>query len=220
MSTITFILDPLKQVFSIISSFIPTVLGVLAVLVVGGLVAREAGKLVAVGLKRIHVDKISHEIGLTHTLEIGGIKRPVSDLMGTVMTWGITITTLVIALNCAGVTIIGPITAPVMAYVPGVLMGVITLMVGMFLAHIVSVFVRLVAANTGMPRPDILSSFTKWAVVLMAVGIFVDKIGYGFLLIGTPLTMLVGGLSLGLGLAFGLGGKDHATHYLDRLLKK
>ena len=220
MSYITFILDPLKTVFSIIYGFIPTVLGVLAALVVGGLVAREAGKLVAAILKRIHVDKISHEIGLTHTLAVGGIKRPVSDLIGTVITWGVTITALVIALAYAGVTIIGPITGPVMAYVPNVLIGVVTLMVGMFLAHIVSVFVRVIAANTGMPRPDMLSTFTRWAVVLMAVGVFVDKIGFGFLLTGAPLTMLVGGLSLGLGLAFGLGGKDHATHYLDRLLKK
>ena len=220
MSYITFILDPLRTVFSIISSFIPTVLGVLAALVVGGLVAREAGKLVAAVLKRIHVDKISHDIGLTHTLEVGGIKRPVSDLMGTVITWGITITALVIALTYAGVTIIGPITDPVMAYVPGVLIGVVTLMVGMVLAHIVAAFVRLVAANTGMPRPDMLSTFTRWAVVLMAVGVFVNKIGFGFLLTGTPLTLLVGGLSLALGLAFGLGGKDHASHYLDRLLKK
>ena len=220
MNYITFILDPLRSVFSIIYSFIPTVLGVLAALVVGGLVARETGKLVAAVLKRIHVDKMSHDIGLTHTLEVGGIKRPVSDLIGTVITWGITITALVIALTYAGVTIIGPITGPVMAYVPNVLIGVITLMVGMFLAHIVGVFVRLIAANTGMPRPDMLAAFTRWAVVLMAVGVFVDKIGFGFLLSGAPLTMLVGGLSLGLGLAFGLGGKDHASHYLDKLLKK
>jgi len=220
MNHITFILDPLKSVFGIIYSFIPTVLGVLAALVVGGLVAREAGKLVSAILKRVHVDKVSHEIGLTHTLEAGGVKRPVSDLIGTVITWGVTITSLVIALTYAGVTIIGPITDPVMAYVPNVLTGIVTLMVGMFMAHIVSVFVRIIAANTGMPRPEMLCTFTRWAVILMAVGVFVDKIGFGFLLTGTPLTMLVGGLSLGLGLAFGLGGKEHATHYLNRILKK
>ena len=61
MSYLTFILDPLKSVFSIIYSFIPTVLGVLAALVVGGLVAREAGKLVAAVLKSIHIDKISQK---------------------------------------------------------------------------------------------------------------------------------------------------------------
>jgi hypothetical protein len=65
-----------------------------------------------------------------------------------------------------------------------------------------------------------LATFTRWSIVLMAVGVFIDKIGFGFLLTGAPLTMLVGGLSLGLGLAFGLGGKGHATHYLNRLFKK
>ncbi len=220
MNTLTFILDPLKTVFSIISSYIPTVLGVLAALVIGGLVAREVGKLVASTLKSIHVDKISHTIGLSHVLETGGIKRSVSDLIGYTVTLGVTITALVIALSYAGITVIGPITDPIMTYVPTVLGGIITLMVGMFLAHIVSVFVRLVAANTGMPKPELLATFTKWAVVFMSVTIFVEKIGIGYLFAGTPMILMVGGLALALGLSFGLGGRDHAAHYLDKLLKK
>lgn len=219
MNTITFILDPLMSVFSIITSYIPTVLGVLAALVVGGLVAREVGKLITSTLKGIHVDKLSHTIGLSHVLETGGIKRTVSDLIGAVITIGLTITSLVIALNYAGITVIGPMTDPIMAYVPTVVTGVITLMVGMFLAHIVSVFVRVVAANTHMPKPEMLSTFSKWAVVLMAVSIFVEKIGFGYLFTGTPLILMIGGLALGLGLAFGLGGREHATRYLDKVLK-
>ena len=220
MNTITFILDPLKSVFSIISGFIPTVLGVLAALVIGGLVAREVGKVVSAILKSIHVDKVSQIIGLSHTLEAGGIKRPVSDLVGHIVTWGVTITALVVALGYAGITIIGPVTDPIMAYVPGVLAGVITLMAGMFIAHIVSVFVRVVAANTGMPKPEMLATFTKWSVVLMAVMTFVNHIGFGSLFTGTPLLMMIGALALALGLSFGLGGRDHAAHYLDKLLKK
>ena len=220
MNYITFILDPLKSVFSIIIGYAPIVFGVLAALVVGGLVAREVGKIVTSTLKGIHIDKVSHTIGLSHTLETGGIKRPVSELIGSIFTWGISITALVIALSYAGITVVGPMTDPIMAYVPSVLTGVITLMVGMFLAHIVSVFVRVVAANTDMPKPDMLSTFSKWAVVLMVVTIFVDKIGLGYLFTGTSLTLMVAGLALALGLAFGLGGREHAAHYLDKLLKK
>ncbi|MBI4309374.1 MAG: hypothetical protein HY591_03485 [Candidatus Omnitrophica bacterium] len=220
MDYITFILDPLKSVFSIISSFAPTVLGVLAALVIGGLVAREVGKVVASILKSVHIDKLSHTIGLGHVLETGGIKRPVSDLIAYVVTVGVTITALVIALGYAGITVIGPVTDPIMAYVPTVLTAVITLMVGMFLAHIVSVFVRLVAANTGMPKPDMLATFSKWAVVFMAITTFVNKIGFGYLFTGTPLLLMIAALALGLALSFGLGGREHAAHYLDKLLKK
>ncbi len=220
MNTLTFILDPLKVVFSIINSYIPTVLGVLAALVIGGLVAREVGKLVSSILKRIHVDKLSHTIGLSHTLETGGIKRPVSDLIGHVITWGVTITSLVIALGYAGVTIIGPVTDPIMAYVPGVITGVLTLMVGLFIAHIVAMFVRVVAANTGMPKPEMLATFTKWSVVLMAVTVFIEKIGLGYLFTGTSAVIMTAALALALGLSFGLGGRDHAARYLDKVLTK
>jgi hypothetical protein len=220
MNTLSFILDPLKTVFSIIGGYIPIVLGVLAALVIGSLIAREVGKLVSSTLKSIHVDKISHTIGLDHVLTTGGIKRPVSELIGTVITWGITITALVIALSYARVPVIGPATDAVMGYVPTVLMGVVTLMVGIFLAHIVSVFIRVIAANTAMPKPEMLASFTKWAVVLMALGVFVDKIGFGYLFTGTPLVLMIASLALALGLSFGLGGRDHAAHYLDKLLKK
>ena len=220
MNTITFILDPLKSVFSIISGFAPTVLGVLAALVIGALVAREVGKVVGSILKSVHIDKLSHTIGLAQVLETGGIKRPVSDLIAYVVTVGVTITALVIALGYAGITVIGPVTDPIMAYVPAVLTGVITLMAGMFLAHIVSAFVQMVAANTGMPKPEMLATFSKWAVVLMAITTFVAKIGLGYLFTGTPLVLMVAALSLALGLSFGLGGRDHAAHYLDKLLKK
>lgn len=220
MNTLTFILDPLKTVFDIIISFTPTVLGVLVALVVGGLVAREVGRLFTTILKNVHIDKLSHTIGLDRVLTTGGIKRPVSDLVGHVVAVGITITALVIALKYAGITVIGPMTDPIMAYVPTVLAGVITLMVGIFFAHIVSVFVRVVAANTDMPKPDMLSTFTKWAIVLMALTVFVDKIGLGYLFTGTPLLMMIGALALALGLSFGIGGRDHAAHYLDKLLKK
>jgi hypothetical protein len=78
----------------------------------------------------------------------------------------------------------------------------------------------MVATSTSMPKPELMATFTKWAVVLMALSTFADKVGIGYLFTGTPLLMMVGGLALALGLAFGVGGRDHASHYLDKLLKK
>jgi len=220
MNHIVSLLDPLKTVFGIIGSFVPTVIGVLAVLVIGGLLAHELGKIVTSALKGIRLDKISRSIGLDHVLATGGIKRPVSELIGLVVTWGVTISALVIALSYAGISVIGPVTDPIMSYVPNVLIGVITLMVGLFLAQIVSVFVEVVAANTQMPSPHMLATFTKWAVVLMAIATFLEKIGLGYLFTGIPLLLMIAAMSLALGLSFGIGGREHAAHCLDRLLKK
>jgi hypothetical protein len=219
MNTISFILDPLKSVFGIIYGYVPTVLVVLVALVLGGFVAREVGKFIATILKGMHVDKISHTLGIDHCMTTGGIRRSLSDLIAYVITWGITITALVIALGYVGVPVIGPVTDPIIAYIPGVLTGVVTLMAGMVIAHIAAVFVRVVAANTDMPKPDMLANFTKYAIVLMSLRTFVDKVGIGYLFSDTPLLLMTAAFALALGLAFGLGGRDHAAHYLDKLLK-
>lgn len=218
MNTLNFILDPLKVVVGVVYSYTPIAIAVLAVLVIGTLMARSTSKIVAGALKDIHTDKLSHTVGLDRVLVTGGIRRSVSDAVGCVIAWVLMITTFVIALRITGINVLG-MTDHITGYIPTVTTAAVTLMVGIILAHIIGVFVRLVAANCGMPQPDLIAHFSKWAVVATAFIAFVDKIGLGFLFTGTALTLMVAALALALGLAFGIGGREHASHYLDKLLK-
>jgi len=220
MSYLTFILDPIKAVFGAVYSYVPAVLGVVVTLVVGGLVARGAGKLITKFLKDIHVDRMSNTLGVDHVLTAGGIKRSVSDLVGYVISWAIAIAVLVTTLKIAGITVLTDTVDHIVGYIPNVYAGVLALTFGMIIAHIVAVFIRMVATNTDMPKPETLATLSKWAIVFMAIGQFIDKIGLGYCLTGTPLLMLFGAFCLALGLSFGIGGRDTASRYLDRLLKK
>ena len=216
---IPYILDPLRTVGHMVLGILPTIVGVLAVLVIGSLLARTLGKIIADAIKRVQIDKLSHAIGLTDTLEKGGIKHPISDLAGTITTWVLMVTTFVIAMKMVGITVIGEATDYVLGYVPGLVSGIVVLTVAMVLAYIVAAFIRVVAANTDMPRPELMATYTKWAIVATGFIAFVNKVGLGFLFTGTPFYMIVGALALALGLAFGLGGRDRASHYLDKLFK-
>ena len=219
MNTLNFILDPLKTVVGIVYSYVPVTITILAVLVIGTLLARTLGKLVAGLLRDIHVDKLSHKVGLDRVLVTGGVRRSISDTVGCIVSWMLMITTFVIALKLTGISVLGEITDRITGYVPTVATAAVTLMVGIILAHIVAVFVRMVAANTNMPKPDLIATFSKWAVVATAFMAFTDKIGLGFLFTGTPLMLMIAALALALGLAFGFGGREHASHYLNKLLK-
>ena len=215
---INFILDPLKSVVGIVYSYIPITLAVLAVLVIGTLLAKSVGKMVSGFLKDIHVDKLSHTVGLDRVLVTGGVRRSLSDAIGCVVSWTMLITTFVIALRITGINVLSMID-PITGYIPTVTTAAVTLIVGIILAHIIGVFVRMVAANCNMPQPDLIATFSKWAVVATAFMAFVDKIGLGMLFTGTSLTLMVAALALALGLAFGIGGREHASHYLGKLLK-
>lgn len=219
MNTFNFILDPLKTVVGLVYSYVPITITVLAVLVIGTLLARTLGKMVAGFLKDLHVDKLSHTIGLDKVLVAGGVRRSVSDGIGCVLTWTLLITTFVIALKMTGIQVLGDMTDRITGYIPTVATGAVTLIVGIIVAHIVGVFVRMVAANCNMPRPELVATLSKWAVIATAFIAFVDKIGLGFLMTPESLSMYVAGLALALGLAFGIGGREHASHYLDKMLK-
>jgi hypothetical protein len=219
MSTFNFILDPLKAVVGVIYNYVPVTIAILAVLVIGTLIAKSLGKLVAGLLKDVHVDKLSHTVGLDRVLTTGGIKHTVSGAVGSIVSWMLMITTFVIALKLTGISVIGEMTDRITGYIPTVATAAVTLMIGIILAHIVAAFVRVVAANCGMPKPELIASFSRWAVVATAFVAFTDKIGLGFLFTGTALTLMVAALALALGLAFGIGGREHASHYLNKLLK-
>ena len=219
MITLSYILDPLKAVGHIVLGMLPTVVGVSAVLVIGSLLARTIGKIIADAIKRVQIDKLSQTIGLSSTLEAGGIKRPISELAGTVTSWVLMVTSFVIAMKLVGVGVIGEATDYITGYVPTVVSGIVVLTVAMVIAYIVAAFVRAVAANTGMPKPELMATFTKWAIVLTGAIAFMNKVGLGFLFTGTPFTLVVAALALALGLAFGHGGRDHAARYLDKILK-
>jgi hypothetical protein len=219
MNTLNFILDPLKVVAGVVYGYVPITVAVLAVLVIGTLVSRSAGKFITGLLKDIHTDKLSHTVGLDRVLLNGGIRRSVSDAVGCVISWMLTITTFVIALKITGISVLGSMTDQITGYIPTVATAAVTLMIGIILAHIVGIFVRMVAANCSMPMPDLIASFSKWAIVATAFIAFIDKIGLGFLFTGSALTLMIAALALALGLAFGMGGREQASHYLGKLLK-
>ncbi|MBI3315086.1 MAG: hypothetical protein HYZ86_04030 [Candidatus Omnitrophica bacterium] len=219
MITLNYIMDPLREVGSMVLGVTPTVFWVLVVLVVGTLLARTLGAVVADVIKRIQIDKISNTIGLAGALDAGGIKRPISELIGTVISWVLTVTTFVVALKLVGIAVLGEATSSVMAYLPGLLSGIVALTVAIIIAHIIAAFIKVVAVNTDMPKPELMATFTKWAIVLTGFVAFMEKVGLGFLLTGTPFTLIIAALALALGLSFGLGGREHASRYLDKILK-
>lgn len=219
MNTFNFILDPLKTVVGLVYSYVPITITVLAVLVIGTLLARTLGRVVSGFLKDMHVDKLSHTVGLDKVLVTGGVRRSVSDGIGCVLTWTLLITTFVIALKMTGIQVLGDMTDRITGYIPTVATGAVTLIVGIIVAHIVGVFVRMVAANCSMPKPELVATLSKWAVITTAFIAFMDKIGLSFLLTPESLSLFVAGLALALGLAFGIGGREHASHYLDKMLK-
>ena len=215
----TYILSSVKGMFSTVTGYLPTFLTILSVLVVGWVTARVVSKLVARLLREIYFDTMCQHLGLAGILRKGGIKRTSSEVIGCMVYWVIMITVLATSVKIFGLPLVDDMLNRLFSYVPSVISAVFVLIFGMILGTFISNLVRIVASNTDIPRPDIMGMLTKYAIVLFAVTIFLHEIGLGVLVTGTSINTIFASVCLALALSFGLGGRDTAARYIERLKK-
>ncbi|QGS69087.1 hypothetical protein CV093_14055 [Oceanobacillus sp. 143] len=66
------------------------------------------------------------------------------------------------------------------------------------------------------PSANVLASFAKYAIIALSVFMALTQLGIAPSIVNAAFILILGGLSLAFGLAFGLGGKDFAAKYLRK----
>jgi hypothetical protein len=214
-----FILKSVHDMFSTVTGYLPTLFTVLTILVIGWVIARVMSKVVTRLFKEIYFDTVCHNLGLAGVLRKGGVKRTPSEVVGCLVYWVVMIMVLTMSVKTFGLTLVDDMLNRLFMYVPSVIGAVFVLIFGMILGNFISSLVKIVASNTDIPRPDILGMVTKYTIILFAVTIFLKEIGLEGIVTGTSLDIIFASICLALALSFGLGGRDTAARYLDKLKK-
>ncbi len=214
------IISPIREMLTKILGYLPTLLGALIILVVGWIVARIIKRLIETVLKAVRFDVLADKAGITGILKKGDLKITASALISGLVYWLVIIMVLVMVVNALGLPVASSVLASLFAYVPNVIAALFVLVVAMFLASFVSGIVQTAAGNANLPRPELYAGVSRWAIIIFAVTIALGELGIATLLVTATFNIILGGVCLGLALAFGLGGKDAAAKYLDELRKK
>ena len=212
----TLIINPVRDMVGQVTGFIPTLVSALFLLVVGIFVAKFVKDLVHRVLKEIRLDKIADWLGLSDALHKGGVKYKLSDLITSMVYLVLIVSFIFITVQSFGLSMMTDLLYRMMAYVPKVLSGIIVLVLGLILAKVVSKIIHATASATDLPNPKFLERVSRWAIIFYTVTIALGELGYGALLEGKCFDMLFGGVVFAYALAFGLGGRDAASRYLER----
>lgn len=102
---------------------------------------------------------------------------------------------------------------------PNVIVAVIILAVGLVLGQFIYDVVEKSAKASKVTKhtADILAAIAKWSITIFALLTALVQLGVAPNLIEILFTGFVAALALGLGLAFGLGGKEHASRWLTKV---
>jgi len=214
------IVEPTRQMLTRIMGYLPVLLGALAILIVGWIVARIIRLIVDGVLKVVRFDTLADKSGISEILRKGDLKISAREVVSNIVYWLIIIMVLVMAVDALGLPKSSDVLASLFAYVPKVIAALLVLVVAMFLASFASGIVRIAAGNAKLPKPELLAGICRWAIIIFAVTISLAQLGIATLLVTATFNIILGGIVLALALAFGLGGKDAAARYLEELREK
>lgn len=214
------IVEPVSQMLTKLISYLPTLFGALIILTVGWLVAKTLRRMVNRGLESIQFNKLADKAGISDILRKGGLKTSANEVLSSLVYWLAIIMVLVMVVNALGLPQASNVLESLFAYIPNVIGALFVLVVGMFLANFVSGIIRTAAGNASLPRPEMLASVSRWAIIIFAGTISLRELGIATLLVTTTFNIILAGFCLALALAFGLGGKDAAARYLNEWQQK
>lgn len=201
-------------------SAIPKIIGFAVILIVGWFLASLAEKGVAALLRAVKFNDLSQRSGLADFVRKMGTGTDSSGLIGLVVKWFIRLIALVVAFDALGLPAVSEVLQDLLLWLPNVVVALVVLVIGGLAARALSNLVRGAAGEAGLTNAHLLSKVASALVWAFAIVVAVNQIGIATALVNTLFMAFVGAIALGLGLAFGLGGRETAGQILSKWYAK
>jgi hypothetical protein len=208
--------NSIERGFTVFFAWVPALLGALAILAIGYVVAKVVGKVVWRALHRAGLDRTLHT-GHGGTF-VQKITATPSRLLGTIAFWAILLGTISLAVSVLGIEALTNFVAAIYAYLPNVLAALLIFLV----AGAVSAGVATLAQRTlaGTTLGKIVATAAPILVMTIATFMILDQLQIAENIVTITYAGLIGAIALGSALAFGLGGRDVARQMLEGAYEK
>jgi len=208
--------EPAIAMLHQILTLIPNIFAAVLFILLGIWLGKWVEKIVAQMLWRLRFDNVFYHMGIG-SLTPEQSKYTLSQIIGLVAKVIVILLFTAEALQIVHLSFFVTLATGVIAYLPMVLAALVILGIGLYLGH----FVESVLQNVLKQRYSrTLAAVAKYAIFTITMFMVLDQLGVAHSIVNAAFILLLGGLALAFGLAFGLGGKDFARKYLGKLDEK
>jgi hypothetical protein len=200
--------------------FLPKLIGAIIVFIVGWFVSVGIGKLIAEILKRLKLDRFFERTGWKEALEKAELKVTVSEFIGAIFKWILVIVFLLASVEILGLVQFAEFLRRIVWWLPNLIVAVAIFVVATIVAEILEKVIKASVKKMEISYIGFLGTLVKWAIYIFAGLAILLQLGVTPTIINTLIFGLIGTLSLALGLAFGLGGKDAAAKLIEDLKRR
>jgi len=210
------VLDSLRTFLTELGAFLPRLIGALAILIAGWIVARLFRAGVSKGLHAIRFDELAKKSGIDDALRAGDVPLTLNGVLSGLVYWFVMLVALLAAINSLGLTIASDLFSQIVLYLPNVLVAVVILVVGALFAKLVRGVVGTYVSSAQIDGGRVISAIAYYAILVFAVFVALQQLKIGQDMLLAAFRLSFGAVALALALAFGLGGKDWAARVIDR----
>lgn len=210
----------LKATWMTMMIFLPAAIIALILFGLGFILGSIAGKVVRHLVLKIKIDRALHQAGLDIVSEKAGFHITVAGFFDGLVKWFIVLGFTVAATNVLGLDQVTNLLSGVLTYVPKVVVAVIILIIAALLGDFVGRLVEHSVKAIGIHQAGFVAIIARWSIVIIA-GVLpaLTQLEIAGPLVQTLFAGIVFALSLAIGLSFGLGGKEAAAHFIEKLGK-
>lgn len=205
------IVKPFQDAFGTLLNYLPRLIGAIIVLVVGYLVAKLVGSLVSRLLARVGFDRATERAGVAAFLQRAGTTLTPSRTLGKVTFWFVFVITFTMFASALGVPQISGFLNQMLGYIPRIFAAIAILFLAALLANFIAALVRGATDNA------VIARITRWAIIVYSAFTALTVLGIAIQLTANTLLIVLAGLALAFGIAFGWGGRDIARNLLHRV---
>jgi len=198
-------------------TFIPSLVGALVVFIVGLIVAAGLGTLIEKIFDAIKLDAFLARLGLTPHFERAGLRLRGARFLGQLVYWFLVVAFLLAASDILRLYALSAFLQDVLAYLPNVVVAVLILLAAVVVGNLARRVVMASVMSAKLHAAHFLGTLTWWAIVVFGFLAALVQLNIVASIINSLITGFIAMLALAGGLAFGLGGRDYASHLIQKL---
>ena len=202
------VVQSLNDMVSKVGNFVPNLIAMLAILIIGWIISKVAQKVATVVLDKIGLDLVAEKIGLAGPLDKANIR--LTRLVGRLIFWFFMLTFLMSATETAGLTTLAQMLESFVAFLPNVLAAAVVMILGLLFANFVRDLITRATEGVGFQYGGALGTAAFGILLVVVASVAISQLEVETELINNVVEIFLVAMAAALALALGLGTRDLA----------
>ena len=201
-------------------NFLPNLIGAVINLVIGWIVGMVVAWAIDRLFRLIGLQTVFEKAKVEEVLKKGDTGKDTTALLASAAKWIIYLIAFIAAADTLKLPTVASFLDRILGYLPSVAAAGAILLIGLILANFISSVVKTSVNATSLGSADTIAAIARYAIIIFTFIAVLMQLGIAETLLNTLFIGVVAFLAIAGGLAFGLGGKDVASEWLEHIKKQ